>query len=197
MQSSFISEIGRKGLHIIVLVAIMLFYAIRSQSDSQHSLLFLIAVLVLLIILEYLRLELNLKVPFFHRFIRPKDEHKTHGSILFFSSTIIALAVFDTPIALAALLMTVFGDTSAAIIGRKYGTTMMFRNKTLAGFIAEITATSIVGIVISLVFSVNIYVLILMAIVATSVEMLIDEMDDNLAVPLISGFIGQLLLLMF
>jgi len=118
-----------------------------------------------------------------------------YGAIFFLSSVIITLAVFDTAIALAALLMTTFGDMSAAIVGKKYGTTMLFRNKTVVGFVTELTTNLIVALTISLLFSINIYITIIMAFAATITESLVDEMDDNLMVPIVSGFIGQILLL--
>ena len=48
-------------------------------------------------------------------------------------------------------------------------------------------------VIISLSFSINIYILIAMAFAATITETMVDELDDNLVVPLESGFIGQIL----
>ena len=194
MTWSFFHEIGRKIIHFTILIVLVLFFVIKKQTDQQIALLFLVGILIIFLILEYLRLELNFKLPFFHQFIRPKEQYRVFGVIFFLTSTIIALAVFDVPIALAALLMTTFGDVSAAIAGKKYGTTILFRNKTVTGFVAELITNLIVAIIISLVFSINIYVPIIMAFAATITETLVDELDDNLIVPIVSGFIGQILL---
>lgn len=194
MTWSFFHEIGRKIIHFTILIVLVLFFAIKKQTEQQIALLFLVGILIIFLILEYLRLELNFKLPFFHQFIRPKEQYRVFGVIFFLTSTIIALAVFDVPIALAALLMTTFGDVSAAIAGKKYGTTILFRNKTVTGFVAELITNLIVAIIISLVFSINIYVPIIMAFAATITETLVDELDDNLIVPIVSGFIGQILL---
>ena len=194
MTWNFFHEIGRKIIHFTILIVLVLFFEIKKQTDQQIALLFLVCILIIFLILEYLRLELNFKLPFFHQFIRPKEQYRVFGVIFFLTSTIIALAVFDVPIALAALLMTTFGDVSATIAGKKYGTTILFRNKTVTGFVAELITNLIVAIIISLVFSINIYILIIMAFVATITETLVDELDDNLIVPIVSGFIGQILL---
>lgn len=194
MTWSFFHEIGRKIIHFTILIVLVLFFAIKKQGGQQIALLFLVGILIIFLILEYLRLELNFKLPFFHQFIRPKEQYRVFGVIFFLTSTIIALAVFDVPIALAALLMTTFGDVSATIAGKKYGTTILFRNKTVTGFVAELITNLIVAIIISLVFSINIYILIIMAFAATITETLVDELDDNLIVPIVSGFIGQILL---
>jgi len=166
---------------------------IKNQSGQQAALLFLVLVLIIFLILEYFRLDLNLKLPFFHRFIRPKEEYRVYGVIFFLSATIITLAAFNTPIALTALLMTTFGDMSAAIAGKKYGTTILFRNKTVIGFVAELLTNILIAVIMSLIFSQSIYIFLAMAFTATFVESLVDEMEDNLMVPLLSGFIGQIL----
>ena len=119
MTWKFFHEIGRKIIHITILIVLVLFFAIKKQTGQQIALLFLVGILIIFLILEYLRLELNFKLPFFHQFIRPKEQYRVYGVIFFLTSTIIALAVFDVPIALAALLMTTFGDVSAAIAGKR------------------------------------------------------------------------------
>ncbi|MEK6949619.1 MAG: CTP--2,3-di-O-geranylgeranyl-sn-glycero-1-phosphate cytidyltransferase [Nanoarchaeota archaeon] len=195
MALEILQEIGRKIIHLMILFVLVVFYAIRNTVGQQAAFMFLVALLVFFLILEYFRLELNVKLPFFHQFIRPKEEYKVYGAVFFLSSTIISLAIFSTPVALAALLMTAFGDMAAAIAGKKYGTTLLFRSKTLIGFVAGLITNLIIAAAISLSFSINLYIPIAMAFVATIAETLIDEMDDNLMVPILSGFIGQVLLL--
>jgi len=193
MPWEFFHEIGRKIIHITILIVLVLFFAIKNQAGQQAALLFLVALLIFFLVLEYFRLELNFKLPFFHQFIRPKEQYRIYGVIFFLSSTIIAFAVFDTAIALAALLMTTFGDMAAAIAGKKYGTTILFKNKTVVGFASELVTNLIVAVLISLAFTINIYIPIIMAFAATITETLVDELDDNLIVPVVSGFVGQLL----
>jgi len=192
-------EIGRKIIHITILIVLAAYFVIQnSLIDSgytatlakQVALLFLVALLILFLILEYFRLELGWKMPFFSQFIRPKEQNKMYGVIYFLSATIISLAVFDYKIALAALLMTTFGDMVAALVGKRYGSTLIYRNKTWAGFLGELTTNLIVGFIILD----SIYVILGMAIVATIVETLVDELDDNLLIPIFSGFAGQIIL---
>lgn len=192
-------EIGRKIIHIMILIVLAAYFFIQDSLISagytavlakQVALLFLVALLILFLILEYFRLELGWKMPFFSQFIRPKEQHRMYGVIYFLSATIISLAVFDYKIALAALLMTTFGDMVAALVGKKYGSTLIYRNKTWAGFLGEMATNLIVGFIILD----SIYIILGMAIVATIVETLVDELDDNLLIPLFSGFVGQLIL---
>jgi len=188
-----LQEISKKAIHIIILIALIGYAIIENQFSQQTALMALVALLMLFILLEYFRLELNWKIPFFSQFIRSKERDRMFGVVYFLSATIICLAVFDFRIALAALLMTVFGDMLAAIVGKKYGTTLLFRNKTAVGSITELVVNLIVGFAVLINFT-NIYVILIMALTATIVEIVVDELDDNLLVPLISGFIGQLLM---
>ncbi len=210
MAWGILHEVGRKIIHITILVVLAAYFVISANSGKQIALLFLVALLILFLILEYLRLELGWKMPVFSRFIRPKEQNRMYGVIYFLSASIISLAVFDHKIALAALLMTTFGDMVAALVGKKYGTTLVYRNKTWAGFFAELGTNLIVGLVvlsglfrglfqiigISLPEPVtgSIYIILAMALVATIVETLVDELDDNLLIPIFSGFVGQIIL---
>ncbi len=191
-------EIGRKIIHITILFVLAAYFLIQDSLVNagytailakQVALLFLVALLIIFLILEYFRLELSWKMPFFSQFIRPKEQNKMYGVIYFLSATIISLAVFDYKIALAALLMTTFGDMIAALVGKKYGTTLIYRNKTWAGFLAELGTNLVVGFFILD----SIYVILGMALVATIVETLVDELDDNLLIPIFSGFAGQII----
>ncbi len=191
-------EIGRKIIHITILIVLAAYFLIQDSLVSagyttilakQVALLFLVALLIIFLILEYFRLELGWKMPFFAQFIRPKEQNKMYGVIYFLSATIISLAVFDHRIALAALLMTTFGDMLAALVGKRYGTTLIYRNKTWAGFLAELGTNLIVGFFVLS----NIYVILVMALVATIVETLVDELDDNLLIPIFAGFAGQII----
>ena len=92
-----------------------------------------------------------------------------------------------------ALLMTTFGDVAAALIGKKYGVTLIFRDKTAIGGLSELLVNLIVGFIVLS----NVYIIITMAFTATIVELLVSELDDNLMVPLFTGFAGQLITFLF
>jgi len=202
MVWGFFHEIGRKIIHITILIVLAAYFFIESSLVSagytaalakQVALLFLVALLIVFLALEYFRLELGWKMPFFSQFIRPKEQNRMYGVIYFLSATIISLAVFNKEIALAALLMTTFGDMVAALVGKRYGTTLIYGNKTWAGFFGELITNMIVGFIVLRELNGAIYIIIGMALVATIVETLVDELDDNLLIPIFSGFVGQII----
>ena len=61
MPWEFFHEIGRKIIHITILIVLVLFFAIKNQAGQQAALLFLVALLIFFLVLEYFRLELNLR----------------------------------------------------------------------------------------------------------------------------------------
>ena len=189
MISPLLQEVKRKSLHVAILLIIILYAILEHSISKQISLFTLVFILLFLLMTEFIRLELNIEVPIIRQIIRAKEERKMHAAIYFLTATIICLAVFDFRIALAALLMTVFGDMVAALVGKRFGKTLIFKNKTLSGCLVELVINLIVGLIILN----NIYIIIAMAFTATIIETFISELDDNLFVPLFAGFVGQLL----
>lgn len=193
MAWDYLNEVGRKIIHLLILLVLVGYYVIESVAGTQAALICLVALLCIFLVLEYLRLELGWRMPFFSAFIRPKEENRMFGVIYFLSASVICLAVFDRAIAITALLMTTFGDLMAAIIGKRFGTITLFRNKTMEGFFACLVTNIAVGIIIVFIAPLNLVIVLLMALVATIIETLCDEMDDNLMVPLFAGLLGQLM----
>jgi len=81
----------------------------------------------------------------------------------------------------------------AAIFGKAFGRTWIpgLTNRAVEGCAAEF----IVDVVIGAIFLSNWIVVLVMAGTATVVETLANKMDDNLLIPLFSGFNGNLVLL--
>ena len=197
MKWNLFREISRKVIHLLMLVILLFYIVFEKKYNKTYALLALILLLLFFLIIEYIRLDLDIKIPLVGFFIRPKEINKMSGVIYFIIASIICLAVFDFGIALASLLMTTLGDMTAAIAGQKYGHTMVFKKKTLIGGVAELVVNIIIGVGIVLFFSnITIYTMLAMAFTATIIEIVVESIDDNLVVPLATGFIGQILLLM-
>ena len=180
-------ELQRKAVHVTS-VLIVIFYFFLSR---QIILLVLSLLLIISLVVEFARLELGLKLPFFHKLYREKERDSLSGNVFFLMGAIIAISVFSKEIALAAILMTTIGDASAAIFGKRFGKTWIpkLEHKAVEGCAAEF----IVDMLIGCVFINSLLVIIVMAGTATIVETIVNKMDDNLLIPLFSGFSGQML----
>ena len=147
----------------------------------------LIFILVVILIIDYFRIELKKKIPLLWHFWRKKEAKRFGGDVFFIIGGILALAVFDFEIAFTAILMAVFGDTAAALVGIRFGRTWITKDRALEGILAEF----IVDLIIAYFIVQNIYIVVVMAFVATITESAVDIMDDNLIVPVFAGFAGQ------
>lgn len=189
-------ELIRKSVHLLQLPIIAAYSVTQYYFSSQTATLGLTALLLLLLEFEYIRIDYQTKLgsrltDFFSRIfiLRKHEKNNVTGAIFFTMSTIIAFSSFDYTIALLALLMAIFGDFAAAVAGITFGKKKIFRNKSYVGCLTGLFVNITMGAFVLPGFS-SLY--LPMAVTATVVEGLTQKLDDNLTVPLFSGFIGQL-----
>lgn len=192
MKWGFKEELNRKIVHLMTIFFLIGYVLFGVIFNIKIALLLLIFVLILFITLDYIRIELKKKIPLINGLWRKEEESRVGGQVFFLISAIICLAVFDFKIAAVAILMTTFGDFTAAIIGKRFGKTIIYKKKALEGVIAQL----IVDIIIAYLILNNWYVILVMVITATIVETVTSKLDDNLLIPLFSGFSGQIISMM-
>ncbi|MBI4975153.1 hypothetical protein HZC20_00605, partial [Candidatus Peregrinibacteria bacterium] len=93
-----------------------------------------------------------------------------------------------------AVLLTVFGDLFAAIMGKSFGKTIIWKKKTFVGTFSGFAANIITGLIL---LPNHLALTVPMAITASVVELLTHKLEDNLTVPLFSGFVGQMIVYFF
>lgn len=184
---SFVKELMRKGIHLTSIL-IVLVYALYGK---QAVLALLITYLVIILMIEHMRLDRGLKIPFVDSLFRQKELSSIGSHVFFTLGALVAVAVFSQDVAYAALLMTTFGDMSAALVGRKIGKTKVGgTGKSLEGCAAEF----VVNLFIGYFFLSSLPLAVLMALTATLVETMFVHIDDNLAIPVFSGFVVEVYL---
>ncbi len=193
MKICIVKTLSRKlkeKQYIVTSIIIVLTYHFFGK---EAVLLLLTVYLIVILELEYFRIEWGKKIPVFHSLFRIKEADRLGGHVFFTIGSIIAISVFSKEIASAAILMTTFGDASAAIFGKAFGRTWIkgLENRAYEGCAAEF----IVDIIIGLFFLPKLNPVIVMAGTATIVETITNKLDDNLLIPLFSGFIGQIVVL--
>ncbi|MFC1615737.1 diacylglycerol/polyprenol kinase family protein [Patescibacteria group bacterium] len=189
-KKGLIWEFLRKFVHLSSILIVVVYTLFLNYFSEDFAILALTALLLILLEVEYFRLEhrswlVDKIAPIF----RKHEKDQVAGNVFLVISCIICFAAFEYWIAVVALFMTVFGDLFAALVGKAWGTTKMFKSKTYVGTLAGLAANLIVGILILPDF---LYIVIPMAITASFVETITNKLDDNLTVPLFAGFIGQL-----
>jgi|TARA_B100001971_G_scaffold210110_1_gene234921 dolichol kinase len=184
-------EIKRKFIHLFALAYIGIYLYFQTNFNHSTGLIALTSILAFFLILEYYRILKKKKIPIIHIFWRGSEKNKLGGHVYFVLGAIIAFSVFDIQIAITALLMTIFGDMAAAIIGISFGKHWIqgLKDRAWEGVIAQF----IVNIIIAYLILNNVIVSIAMALAATIVETLFSQVDDNLSIPLFSGLTAQIL----
>jgi phytol kinase len=203
-------EIARKGVHLLSLFFIVIYMVFAALFGQRAGLLALAFLLVLLIEFEYVRLELKGKIPiisWFWHVKRAKEKERLGAEVFFLIGSIICLAIFDLRVAIAAILMTTFGDLAAALIGKRFGKHWIkqLKKKAWEGIIAELVVDLAIGFLVlrtslwwlkGAAFGQPLWpVIIVMTLTATTVETIISKLDDNLLIPVFSGFNGQIVLM--
>ncbi len=193
MSSEFVFEIMRKSVHLISIFIVLIYEFFGKEAVLWVLMLFLVTVLFL----DYLRLEKSMKIPFFYTMYRDQEANRLGGHIYFALGAISAIALFSREIAYAAILMTTFGDMAAALIGKFYGKKRVFKgifnnNKSIEGSVSEFIVDFLIGFLITG----NPAVSLVMSFFATLTETAVNKIDDNLVIPIFSGFFGQITLIL-
>jgi dolichol kinase len=187
---SIVGEIFRKLIHLGS-IAIPVGYYFLGYAIVMPVLL---AVLAITLAVDYIRLfgherSKGLIYKYLGVMIRPCEKKKLVGATYILASSILAIFLFDKPIAIAAISFIVVGDTAGAIIGRLWGR-VRFRAKSLEGSVSFFLACCLVATIIP---GIPFWIMVFGAVAATIVEAITLHIDDNLIVPISAGAVMQVI----
>ena len=183
----------RKGTHVGALVIPGGYYFLHLDRQEMLSIMVPVTVAMILIDIARLRQWLFWKA-FARRILSPviRQHEKAGdftGATYILLSVCLTVALYDKPIAIAAMAFIIVGDTLAALVGRRFGR-HKFGNKSIEGSLACLAGTVIVAVLIP---DLPMGIRLLGAVVATIVEALPLGIDDNITVPILSGLSMTLL----
>lgn len=125
--------------------------------------------------------------------MRKKESDRVNGSTYYLLGCFFTMVLFNPTIAIVALLFLDLGDLAAAMVGISFGRTKIYHGKSLEGCIACFVVCVVIGLSV---FSHNIrlyeYITVFGALAATLTELFLDQINDNLTIPLISGLVMTL-----
>jgi dolichol kinase len=212
MAWDFKKELIRKFFHFLAIGILFIYFLISDIFNRQIALLILVLVLIVLLELEYFRIDVGRKIPVLHyiyQFRRKKEKNKLGSDIFFIIGAILVLSIFNLKIAIAAILITIFGDMSAALVGKGIGKRKLkfLKDRTWEGVIAELIVDFIIVFLVffwgfwtdySILYNLEFWIIVfVMPISATFIETIVYKIDDNLFIPIFSGFFGELIMLLF
>ena len=186
----------RKGTHVFGLL-IPVFYVFVPRSITLAILLplFIISFVIDLARITELPLWTKFGVKLVGSIIRPSEKTSFTGATYILGTDFLVILMFDKPVALCAIAFIVLGDATAAMVGRRWGY-HKYGNKSFEGSFGFFIASCLPAIIIYNFYGseLPLFVGITGGLVATIVEAFSVHSDDNMTVPLISGFYMQIIL---
>jgi len=182
-----VSEIKRKGFHLLTLVYISLYWY-----NQRAGKLFLAGLLLLAFIGEMLRLrnqKFNLWIlRLLNGVHRPEESRRLSGLLWTLSGSLLTMLIYPHPrIVLVGLLFISLGDSAAALVGIHFGRIKIYDEKTLAGSLSCFLVCWIIALSL-LPPTDGRYFLVatLSALFATIVEIIPWPLNDNFWLPILS-----------
>ena len=184
----------RKSLHLGLILPFVVYWYISAQTFTNAAIYargFLAVFVVGFLIYEYLRLDTRIWVPF-ASLVKPKEQYTNVDGLNLVLAAIVATALFEPIVSITAILIAIIGDTFSTV-GGIYGTMKVFPNTENKTTWEGILLALIVNFVIAgSIWGFGIIPLIL-ALSGVIIETFASKLDDNLAIPLGVGFIGQII----
>jgi dolichol kinase len=194
----FLAELRRKAIHLsfIVLPLDLLFQLLPWPQGRGQWTLLLVTLTLAALAIDVLRLQEQRVRRLFRDFLggmlRDHEEFGLLGSTYLLLAALLAVDLFARPVAAAALGFTVLGDGFAAIVGRAWGRTPVFR-KTAEGAAGGFLACAVWAVFLAGTGHLPWGVALAGAVVASLAEVLPIPLDDNLAITLFAGYTMRLL----
>ena len=179
-------EIFRKFIHVLsAIIPLCHIYVFKEKIDM---ILFLSLMLIFCFFIENARNKPQTNKAFkkYLFFMMRNFEKKGSltGATWVFVGSLLSIIIVPSPFCIIALFFLSFGDTFAAIIGIKYPY-FKIGEKTLSGSFACFIACLGVGFIFNQ--KLDIEILIFGALVASVVELISFNINDNVSIPLVSG----------
>lgn len=185
---SYSKEIARKLFHAAVMTGTVLASSLIFQTFGMEAMkTFLLYLLLLVLLTEWLVIDVGAYIPFYRELERPKERHRMHGSAYCLIGALLAILFFSLRVAFVATMMVALTDVVTGLVGMKWGKRKLFGPKTVEGTACGLALNVLIGITF-MPWQAG----IAMAVTATAVEAAVNIVDDNLAVPIFAGFVGQL-----
>ena len=128
----------------------------------------------------------------FRSFTKEKERGRTSSTTLFLLSSLLTILSFNKGVAIAAMLLLVFGDPVAEMVGVRWGRTRLL-GKSLEGTLGGLAACLAVTLPLAATpLGLSLPVILAGSIAATIFELIPAPVDDNFLIPLGAGAVMTL-----
>jgi dolichol kinase len=198
VETSYTTEVIRKGIHLTSLLIPVVYFFLPKTT----ALTILLPLAALFGISDALRLLVPRVGEFYERIfgflLRPHElqarGHRLNGATYVLLSAAVCMWIFPKIVFLTAFSILIISDTSAALVGRRYGR-RPFLTKTRAGSSAFfVSALLVIALAPKVDYGLGEYLVgAAAAALGTVVEAAALPVDDNLSLPFVTGAVMWLL----
>lgn len=193
-------EILRKGVHFgsLIIPAAAIFI------PRMDMILALTAVSFGMLLVDIIRSRNKVFRKFFlglfGKVLRGKEqEGGMTASTVLMASAALTILLFRTEIAVSALVFLSVGDSSAALVGKKFGKTILVSGRTLEGSLSALLSCLVFAIPLMQISAARGWTLsptglAAGALAATLAELFEIPLDDNLRIPVLAGLVMELVI---
>jgi len=174
------NELFRKCIHLLWFV-VYLVYSYLESLNLGLGLFFLFVFFLLWLFLDMMRVDWKHRF-WFSRYLHTSERYGLSTPTVTLLGMLLSFALFPSFIALPAVLMMIFGDFFSGV-GDMFGSSTLLYGKTVLGFSLGLVVNVCIGW-----FYLG-YVGLVMACVASIVEMCSVRINDNLTIPLFAGLV--------
>lgn len=193
-------EILRKGVHFgsLIIPAAAIFV------PRMEMVLILAALALGMLIIDIIRSRNKVFRKFFMglfgKVLRGKEQDGgMTASTVLMASAALTILLFRTEIAVSALVFLSVGDSFAALVGKKFGRTVLVSGRTLEGSLAALLSCLVVSLPLVQIsvargWTLSPAGLAAGALAATLAELFEIPLDDNLRIPVLAGLVMELVI---
>ena len=194
MTTTLNGEILRKLIHIFSIIIPLAYFFFIKDKILMTIILLILTLIALFVECARRNRKNNIGyffLKYFKSILRPSEKrgYFTGATWMLIGFTITVLT-FENDVAVLALLFLSIGDSCAGIVGRVFPVGKLW-NKSILGSFAGLVICIIFGFMINTALPFE--VILLGAISGMFIELIPIKMDDNLSIPIFSGFIMQIL----
>ena len=189
-------NLGRKLYHVLGGLGLLAMYICLGRTLGLGALL---AIFLVVTAADFIRLRNPAINEFFFRyfkqFIRDNERDTLTGTPWYVLGILLVLLLYHLPAAVYGVLFLSVGDVAATSVGQRWGSIKISGKKSLQGTAAFLISALAAGLLVS-----HFYMPVVSGVIfagaaaATLMEILPVPVNDNLTIPLVSGFVMEMLL---
>ena len=188
MKIFLVNEIFRKLLHIFSSIIPIGYYFFIKNQNVMIGILFILTIIALII--EYSRNKWSFPKKIFNNYffsMLRKSEYEGYltGATWLLVGCILTIYIFPIEIAVAAILVLTIGDALAAIIGKSFPV-LKVGEKSLFGTFFGVLVTFWMLVLLDI--GLKWEIILIGSIFGMLVELIPNYLNDNLTIPIASGF---------